>query len=449
MNSSLIDSSIFRNAYSTEKMREIFNDAQRIQAWLDVESALARSQAILGIIPEDAAREITEKAKWEKLDFCKMKEIYERSGHPIMPLINALKDVCKRPWGEYVHWGATTQDIMDTGCILQIRNALFIIEEYLNDLKDVLQDLAIKYKNTVQAGRTHGQQAIPITFGYKVAIWAEEIGRHIDRLNECKKRLLILEFAGATGTLATIEQKKAFDLQETLAKELSLILPSLPWHSSRDHLVELTSILAYICGTCAKISNEIITLQRTEIAEVEQAQEGRIGSSTMPHKRNPMQFEHVVVLNRFVKNNASAMLENLIGDHERDWRSWGSEMKLIEESFLHCAALLEIMLTEMKQLIINKEKMHDNLYVLKGLMMSERIMMKLAEKVGRQTAHDILHHTAKEAFEKNLEFNEVLKKDPKVSEVLSSEEIDLLMDPTTYVGLAPMYVDRLYKNSIK
>ncbi|MFO8240248.1 MAG: lyase family protein [Dissulfuribacterales bacterium] len=263
---------------------------------------------------------------------------------------------------------------------------------------------------------------------------------------QCKPRLLVLELAGATGTLATIDQKKAFTLQELLAKELSLTLPNLPWHVSRDHLVELTSILAYICGTCSKIANEIITLQRTEIAELEQEQEGRIGSSTMPHKRNPMQFEHIVVLNRFVRNNANAMLENLMGEHERDWRTWGSEMKLIEESFIHSSALLEIMLVEIKNLVVNENKMKENLDILKGLMMSERVMMKLAEKLGRQTAHNILHDTAKDAFEQNLQFNEVLKKNSHVSKVLSAKEIDSLMDPMTYVGLAPKYIERLFGN---
>ena len=449
MNSSLIGSAIFKNAYSTEKMRKCFNDSSRIQSWLDVEAALARAQEKLGIIPAEAAQEINDKAHWENLDFKEMQEIYEKSGHPIMPMIYSLKKACEDSWGEYVHWGATTQDIMDTGCILQIRSALAIIEGDMKKLRKICINLATKHKDTLQAGRIHGQQAVPITFGYKVAIWAEEIKRHLKRLEQCKPRLFILEFAGAAGTLATIDQKKAFALQEALAKELSLKVPSLPWHVSRDHLVELCSILAYISGTCAKIANEIVALQQTEIAELEQAQIGRIGSSTMPHKRNPMQFEHVVVLDRFIRNNANAMLENLLGEHERDWRTWGSEMKIIEESFLIISALLEIMVIELNRLIINKTNMQRNLNILNGLMMLERVMMKLAEKLGRQTAHDLLHTNAMRAFEENKSFAQILKEDHRVKKVLTEREIDDLMDTSTYIGLAPKYVEELVKREDK
>lgn len=445
MNSSLIDSTIFKNAYSTEKMRKCFNDSSRIQSWLDVEAALARAQAKLGIIPVEAAQEINRKANWKNLDFKEMQEIYEQSGHPIMPIIYTLKKVCEQSWGEYIHWGATTQDIMDTGCILQIRNALPIIEGDMKKLRKICMKLAGKHKDTLQSGRTHGQHAVPITFGYKVAIWTEEINRHLKRLEQCKPRLFILEFAGAAGTLATINQEKAFALQKTLAKELSLKVPSLPWHVSRDHLVELCSILAYVSGSCCKIANEIIALQRTEIAELEQAQAGRIGSSTMPHKRNPIQFEHVVVLDRYVRNNANAMLENLQGEHERDWRTWGSEMKIIEESFLITSALLEIMVIELNRLKINEKNMHYNLNILNGLIMSERVMMKLAEKLGRQTAHDIVHMNAMRAFEEKKSFAQILKEDNRVAKVLSEQEIDDLMDPSTYVGLAPKYVEELIK----
>ena len=212
MNSSLIDSTIFKNAYSTEKMRKCFNDSSRIQSWLDVEAALARAQAKLDIIPVEAAQEINRKAHWKNLDFKEMQEIYEQSGHPIMPIIYTLKNACEQSWGEYIHWGATTQDIMDTGCILQIRNALPVIEGDLKKLRKICMKLAGKYKDTLQSGRTHGQHAAPITFGYKVAIWAEEINRHLKRLEQCKPRLFILEFAGAAGTLATINQEKAFAL---------------------------------------------------------------------------------------------------------------------------------------------------------------------------------------------------------------------------------------------
>lgn len=446
MTISLIDSYIFRNSYGTKEMREVFNDRARIQAWLDVEASLARAQAKLNIIPKDAAKEINTKAKAENIEIEKMKTIYEKTGHPIVPLVNLLKEACIKNYGEYVHWGATTQDIMDTGNILQVKKAIKVMKKQLEELKGICLNLSQIHKNTLQAGRTHGQQAVPITFGYKVAVWVEEIKRHLVRIKQCQPRLLVLEFSGAAGTLATIDVDKGFKLQEILSKELGLNIPPVPWHSSRDNLAEILSILAMIAATMAKIANEVIVLQSTEIAEVEQGQEGRIGSSTMPHKRNPMQFEHVVVLSKFVRANANIMIEAMIGEHERDWSSWGAEMKIVEESFILTGALLQILNSELSKIKINKEKMKSNLALLKGLIMSERVMMQLAKSVGRQTAHTIIHDDAMEAFELKKEFGEILKTDSRIKDFLSEEEIDSLMDPATYIGLAPRYVDRVCGN---
>jgi len=321
----------------------------------------------------------------------RMRMIYEKTGHPIMPLISLFKKVCKKNYGEYIHWGATTQDIMDTGNILQIKKAIKVLENNLEALKKMCLNLAFKHKNTLQAGRTHGQQAVPITFGYKVAIWLEEVKRHLVRIEQSKFRLLVLEFSGAAGTLATINIDKGFKLQEILAEELGLGLPLVPWHSARDNLAEILSILAMVTGTVGKIANEVISLQRTEIVELEQKQTRRIGSSTMPHKRNPMQFEHVVVLSKLVRANANIMIEVMVGEHERDWRSWGTEMKIVEESFIMTGAALKILNRELNGIKVNKEKMRENLKILKGLIMSERIMMRLAKVVGRQTAYTIVH----------------------------------------------------------
>lgn len=441
--SSLFDSKIFKNSYSTEEMREIFNDESRVQAWLDVEAALARAQKKLNIISKEASEEINSKAKIENIDFGKMREAYEITGHPIVPLVNLLKQACSGNYGEYVHWGATTQDIMDTGSILQIRRGIEVIEKRLKELEKICTKLAKKYKDSIQAGRTHGQHAVPITFGYKVAVWVREIRRHIERLGQCKSRLYIVEFSGAAGTLATINIEQGFLLQKYIADELDLMTPSISWHSSRDNLIEMINVLSLISGTIAKIANEIVTLNRTEIGEVEQNQEGRIGSSTMPQKRNPMQFEHIVVLYRFIKGNANIMQELAIGEHERDWRTWGAEMKIIEESFLIFDCLLASANYEMKKLKINTKRMKQNLGMTNGLIMTERVMMFLAEKIGRQTAHDILHEAARKAFEKGLALKEVLKSDNKIMKILSEDEIDSLLETDTYTGLARKYVEEL------
>ncbi len=443
MASSLIDSVVFKNSYSTKEMRKIFNDKARIQAWLDVEAALAKAESKLNIISKEASEEISRKAKAEYIDFDKMREGYELTGHPIVPMVNLLKQACSGDHGEYVHWGATTQDIMDTGMIIQIKDAIILIEERLKTLEQILVKLAKKYRNTIQAGRTHGQHAIPITFGYKVAVWVREVQRHVKRLEECKSRVLVIEFSGAAGTLASIDTEKGFTLQQYIAEELGLMVPTITWHSSRDGLIEIINILSLIAGTGAKIANEVIALNRTEIGEVEQSQDGRVGSSTMPQKRNPMQFEHMVVLYRLIKGNACTMQELATGEHERDWRTWGAEMKIVEETFLLSDCLLVNINDEINKLKVNVKKMKLNLNLTHGLIMTERIMMFLAEKIGRQNAHSILHDAAREAFEQEVELKEILKTDHRIKNIISETEIETLLDPETYTGLAKKYVDQL------
>jgi 3-carboxy-cis,cis-muconate cycloisomerase len=358
-------------------------------------------------------------------------------------LVRLLKQTCNENYGEYVHWGATTQDIMDTGTILQVKKGLNIIEKRLKELEQICIKLAREHKESIQAGRTHGQHAVPITFGFKVAVWVREIQRHLERLEQCKHRLLVIEFSGAAGTLATIDVEKGFELQKQLAKELELMVPIISWHSSRDNLIEIIGLFSLIAGTVAKIANEIIILNRTEVEEVEQDQEGRIGSSTMPQKRNPMQFEHMVVLFRFIKGNANTMQELAAGEHERDWRTWGAEMKVIEESFLLSDCLLVNANYEIMKLKVNTKRMKSNLELTHGLIMTERVMMFLADKIGRQTAHDILHEVAMKAFEQGIELREVLKSDEKIMQILSEKEIDSLLEPDTYTGLSRKYVEQL------
>jgi 3-carboxy-cis,cis-muconate cycloisomerase len=443
MSSGLFDSAMFQNSYGTKEMREIFNDEARVQAWLDVEAALARAQKKLNIISEITSDEINKKADVKIIDFDKMKEDYEKTGHPIIPLVRLLKQACDGNHGEYVHWGATTQDIMDTGCILQVKKGLGLIKKRLEELEKLCTNLAKEHKDSIQAGRTHGQHAVPITFGYKAAVWVNEIRRHLERLEQYKTRLLVIEFSGAAGTLATIDVEKGFRLQQYLAEELGLSVPTISWHSSRDCLIEIITLLSLISGTVAKIANELVVLNRTEIEEVEQNQTGRIGSSTMPQKRNPMQFEHIVVLYRFIKGNANIMQELALNEHERDWRTWGAEMKAIEESFLLSDCLLVSANDEISKLKVNTIRMKSNLNITHGLIMTERVMMFLAEKIGRQTAHDILHEAARKAFLERIELKEILKSNEKIMQYLSEQEINSLLEPDTYTGLAKKYIEKL------
>jgi len=446
---SMIDSRIFRESYGTDEMRRIWEDESTVQSWLDMEAALARSEAILKIIPESAAKEISAKAKVENIDIDELRKGYLKTGHPIMPLIAGLEKVCGPASGEYIHWGATTQDIMDTGCVLQVRSSLEVIEQNIKELEQICIALSEPHRMTIMPGRTHGQHAVPITFGYKVAVWIEELRRHMERLTQLRPRVLMLEFSGAAGTLATIGAEKGFMLQQEIAKELGLAVPPITWHSARDNFAELLSLLAMIMGTLSKIANEVVTLQRTEIAELEVDVTGRIGSSTMPHKRNPILMEHVVALARFVRSNADVMIEVMSGEHERDWRTWGAEMKLISESFMLTAGAFAILKNELSRIKVRADNMRRNIDILGGLMMSERVMMKLASAVGRQTAHEIVYKDSMKAFEEKKPFKNVLEEDPKVQNLLSEDEIACLMDPASYLGLAPLYVDRVIGKGTK
>ena len=286
--SHLLDSGIYRDMFGTAEMREIFSDRGLVQAWLDAEVALARAEVEVGVIPERAAEEIARRARAENIDLAALKQQTEIVGYPILPLVRMLAAQCANGAGEYVHWGATTQDIMDTGTVLQLRRAHQILVRDLSSLIDAAIRLAAQHRDVPMAGRTHGQQALPITFGFKVAVWIAELGRHQERLRAIAPRLFVGQLAGAAGTLASLGPAGPA-VQERMMARLQLGTPTIAWHVSRDTLAEFVSVLALICGTVGKIGQEIALLQQTEIGEVEEGYvEGRGGSSTMPQKRNPI-----------------------------------------------------------------------------------------------------------------------------------------------------------------
>ena len=296
MSAYVIDSQIFKDQFSTSQTREIFDDKQTVQRWLDVEAALAKVQAKLGIIPQKAADEICAKCRVELIDLDELKREMDRTSHPIVPLLRAMKKVCSGDAGEYIHWGATTQDIIDTGTILQIKDSLDVTEKRYLELLANLEKLAAKYRNLVTVARSHGQHALPITFGFKVAVWIEEMRRNLDRFNEMRRRLLVGQFSGAVGTLSALRDK-GIEIQEALFKELGLGCPVIHWHVSRDSNAELAAVLGICTSTIGKIAHEIYSLQKTETAELEEPfAPGKVGSSTMPHKRNPPACETIVAL---------------------------------------------------------------------------------------------------------------------------------------------------------
>jgi 3-carboxy-cis,cis-muconate cycloisomerase len=436
-----IDSLFFQHLFATEEMRCIFADESLFQGWLDVEAALARAEARLGIIPHEAAREISQKALARHLDMAQLQRQIQVTGQIIVPLVRVLAAACEGDAGQYVHWGATTQDIMDTGVVLQLRQVHEIITRDLGAIRRILIDLARKHKHTPMPGRTYGQQALPITFGYKVAVWLAEVCRHIERLKECGPRLLVGQFAGATGTLASLGEK-GLQVQVELMRELGLGVPDIAWHASRDRFAEFASLLSMICTTQAKIAKEIIALQKTEIAELEEPQRpGNVGSSTMPHKRNPMICEGIAAGAKLVRAAVQPAHEGMLHEHERD--TWWAEWAYLPEACMITGAILERSRYALGNLVVRPEAMRTNLSLTGGLIASEAVMLELAKKTGRQTAHDWVHELAMESISEGVAFRECLLGDPKVTQHLSEAELDALLDPGGYMGLSARFVDRV------
>jgi 3-carboxy-cis,cis-muconate cycloisomerase len=441
----IIDSIFFKDLYGTAAMRAVFDDLSLLQKWLDVEVALAQVEAELGLIPAYAAAEIARRARAETLDTQRIKALIDQTVHPIVPLIRILAEACADDAGEYIHWGATTQDIMDTAIVLQLKEAAGILENRLTHLVELLTGLAVQHRDTVMAGRTHGQQAVPITFGFKAAVWLAEIQRHQQRLAECKPRLLVGQFAGAAGTLASVTEQ-GLQIQQRLMDRLGLGVPLIAWHTARDNLAEFTALLGLIAGTSGKIAHEIIALQKTELGEVEEAFDpGKVGSSTMPHKRNPMLCEAGVALARLVMNLVPNALNGLIQEHERDWTYNHMEWAYLPEACIMTDGSLSLLIRSLRGLRVNRERMLENLAQLNGLMLSETVMLALGKKVGRQTAHNIVYDCSMRAHENNRPFRETLNEHPLVSPHLTAAEIDQLLDPQQSTGLAGEFVDRVVK----
>jgi len=446
MGSHIVDSVFLKDLFGTAEMRKVFADENLLQKWLDVEASLARAEAKLGIIPEAAAAEISRKAFSRFMDTAQIKEQIDITCHPIVPLIRALQKACDGDAGEYTHWGATTQDIMDTGIVLQIKEAFEIIFRDLRELEEILLNLAERYKDTVMAGRTHGQHALPITFGFKVAVWTSEVQRHIERLKECRKRLFVGEFAGATGTLASLGEA-GLKVQSLMMDDLGLGVPDIAWFTSRDRFAEFTGILAMIGSTFAKIANEVATLQKTEVDELEEPfSKGKVGSSTMPHKRNPMISEGIVALAKIVRADLPLAIEGMINEHERDMRSWQAEWEYIAEICILTGSILQQSKRLISGLVVKPENMKRNLSVTGGLICSEAVMLELARKMGRLAAHELVYELSMKAFEQNVPFKKCLLESPEVTKYLNEERINYLLDPANYIGLSALFVEKVVKS---
>lgn len=435
------DGPILGTLYGSDAMRGVFSERAYFQRMLDVEAALARVQARLGLIPAEAAVTITAAARYDRLDVAELAASARNVGYPVVGLVAGLSRAAGDA-GAWTHWGATTQDIMDTATVLQVRDGLSLIETELRAMIAALAIQAERHRDVVMAGRTHLQQALPTTFGLKCAIWGQPFVHHLDRLAQLRDRVLQVEFAGAAGTLASLGDQ-GIAVMEGLAAELDLLPSVVPWHVCRDALSEAVGFLGLISGSLAKVATDIILLAQTEVAEVaEPYVDGRGQSSTMPQKRNPIASEYILAAARNVQALVPVMQGAMAQDHERATGPWQAEALALPQAFvlthgalLHARAIAE-------GLVIDADRMRANLDISQGLIVSEAVMMGLAPALGREEAHHIVKHACDVALTRRIPLVDALMRDPTVAQRLDRAAVEALIDPRNYLGSASALIDR-------
>ena len=443
MPATTLDSLIFRDIFTTEDMRRVFSDEQRTAFYLEIEAALARVQGRLGIIPLEAAREIESKCRIENIDLNKLKLQTERIGYPILGVVQQIVAICANGLGEWCHWGATTQDITDTATVMQIRAGLALVETEMERIAAALADLARRYRLTPMAGRSNLQQAVPITFGFKAASLLAAFQRHRQRLKELRPRVLVGEFAGAAGTLSSLGAD-GLKVQAGLMQELGLGQPEIAWHTVRDRIGEVGAFLALLTGTLGKISMDVKLLMQTEVGEVfEPFHEGRGSSSTMPQKRNPISSLYIHANAALVRQHAAALFEAAVADHERSTGPWEIEWIALPEIFLLSAGALAQTRVVVEGLQVDAAQMRANLDITHGTIVSEAVMMGLGPYLGRQRAHDLVYDICREATTSRTSLVELLARNSEISKHLSRAELERMVDPAHYLGLAGEMVDRV------
>ena len=420
-------------------VRSLFTEAARWQSWLDVEVALAEAEAELGVIPNEAAAEIRRKAKLELLDRDAIVEGLRRTGHGLVPVIWELDRVCEGDAGGYVHWGATTQNITQTGQLLQVRRAHYIFLDLLASALVTLADLADRSGTMLMAGRTHGQHAVPSTFGLKAAVWIDELCRHIDRLRGCEERVFVAMLGGAAGTLASLGEIGPA-VQAKMAARLGMKPMAVPARTLGDHLAEYVTLLGLLAATCSKIGRELYELMKPEFGEVEEpVPPGTVGSSTMPQKRNPKLGQDIVAAAAEVRALVPLALEAMQTEHEADRATSLMMSRAITEACSHTGDILVRLPVLIGGMQLFPERMRHNLDLSGGLIMAEAVMLALGKTLGRQRAHDVVYEAAQTAATSGQKFRDLLLEDAAVRERLTPAEIDALLDPASYVGVAPQF----------
>jgi 3-carboxy-cis,cis-muconate cycloisomerase len=416
-------------------IRALYQLDYRWQAWLDVEAALARAQAELGVIPQAAAEAITRAARLEHLDRKQIDEGFARTGHTIVPLVWELARVVGNPHGGWVHWGATTQNITQTGDLLVLRQAHRIFRRLIGETLAAMADLAERGADMVLPGRTHGQHALPATFGYKVAVWIDEMLRHLQRLREAAPRLFVAMLGGGAGTFASLGAAGP-QVQAGIARQLSMGSMTVPSRALGDHLAENICLLGLLAATCSKIAREIYTLMKTEFGEVEEpVPPGTVGSSTMPQKRNPKLCQDIIAAAAEVRAMVPLALEAMQTEHEAD-RTTSLIMDSAEaRAAIAMGDLLSRLAEVLRGLKLDPNRMRTNLDLGNGLIMAEAVMLKLGVALGRQRAHDVVYDAAQAAFNEMRPFAEALAADVRIAAHLTAAETGTLLDPTRYTGL--------------
>lgn len=434
------------DAYFTQPaMRAIFSDQGRLQGMLDFEAALARAEAGTGLIPREVVSDIQAVCRAQLFDVDELAVAIGNAGNSAIPLIKALgkKIAARNPSAErYVHMGATSQDVMDSGLVLQLRSAIDLLERDLARLADALAGQAARYADTPLAGRTWLQQATPVTLGMKIAGWLGAVTRHRQRLAQIKPRLLCLQFGGASGSLAALGDQ-AFAVAEALADELDLHLPDQPWHTQRDRLVEFASLLGMIAGSLGKVGRDLSLLMQTEAGEVfEPTAPGKGGSSTMPHKRNPVGAAVMIGAAARAPGLVATMFTAMVQEHERSLGLWHAEWETLPELCCLVSGSLQQALQVVPGLEVDTGRMLRNLELTKGLVLAEAVSIALAQQIGRDAAHHLIEQCCRRAVEQGEHLRQVLAGEPQVAAQLSAEALDRLLDPGHYLGQSQRWVQR-------
>jgi adenylosuccinate lyase len=442
----LNDSTIYGPSWVGLELRPLFTEQNRVRGWLEVMSVLAEIQAEFGLIPEQAAAEIKIAYENLEIDEAFLKEAAEgfaKTNHSLMGLINVIKNRCGIIGGEWLCYGVTVQDITDTYTVITLLKVHEHFLEQIIGIECILVDLARLHRNTIMCGRTHGQPGLPITFGFKAATWLDELERHRQRLFELKSRLGVGQLGGGVGSLSSLGPE-ALALQKTVMQRLGLNAPAISWTSTRDRFAEWINTLAMITSLGDRIGQEIVNLQRPEIGEISEGfVRGAVGSITMPQKRNPEISEHLGTLSRVVRHHAAHMAENLVHSHERDGRSWKGEWVIIPDATLATGKSLDLLKLLLKDLQVNQQRMCANIMATNGFIHAEAVMLTLAKKLGKQSAHQIVYEVSMQAQSEGLHFKQALINNQQISAILNNDEIDALFDIEQSTGVCADMVDQV------